>query len=224
MQGMTESDLRALVIGIAGSVGAWYALQRVRVQYDWSLYISERLESEVEPPRYAVKVRRRQSGRWLPRTVRTVRRRLGSVPREVVDVRLHFELRFTGVSPTAPRTIRVVPIPPREWLPYVRVDRVLVVNPARIDAHERVRLPEYVRRVLEMPGVTIRDVLEIPGCNARLQAHLVGYDSFSGSRCVYSSHEWTIAHIKRGAFRATGLEIVPWSSTTSHDAYYFGDD
>lgn len=224
MYGITGEDVRAVAIGVAGSLAAWSMLQRVKVRYDWSPQISERLPSATDPSRYAVKVRRRQSERWLPRTARRLRRRVGSRPRQVVDVRLHFVLRFAGVSPSSPGNIRNVPIPSRGWLPYVRIDRVLALNPARIEAHERVRLPEPIQRVLEAPGVTIRDVLEIPGYHVRLQAHLVGYDSFSGSRCVYSSREWSAADIKRGTFRVTGLDIVPWRSAMDEDVHDFGDD
>ncbi|HEU0131415.1 MAG TPA: hypothetical protein VFQ85_10555 [Mycobacteriales bacterium] len=78
--------------------------------------------------------------------------------------------------------------------------------------------------MLATRGVTIRDVLEIPDLDVRLQAHLVGYDSFSGSRCVYSSREWRAADIKRGGFRPNGLDVVPWSRASSHDVHDFGDD
>jgi hypothetical protein len=109
MLAVTGEDVRALAIGAAGSLAAWSMLQRVRVRYDWSPHISERVASETELSRYAVKVRRHQSERWVARRLRALRRRLGGSPREVVDASLHPGRPRARAEPGSGQRVRARP-------------------------------------------------------------------------------------------------------------------
>lgn len=205
----TGEDVRALLIGTLGSVTAWYVLQRMRVRYEWTPWISERLPDEDSPGRYAIKITRtRAFDNRLRRRIRAAAEARGHHGRHLVDVQIRVTLRIDGV-PGFHHT-RLLAVGVARWLPAIRAT---VVLPLWVDAMEQrdlVRLPQELRTLLERPNVTLREVLEMSrqGLSVKMRAVAIGYDSFSGSRCVYTSPDWSAAHIKRGAF--TGLRIVPW--------------
>jgi hypothetical protein len=223
----TGEQLGALTIGVAGSLAAWFVLQRVRIQYEWSPWVAEGVQDDVRGPvRYSVKVRRKAPRspltvlllRWRLRLTRRRRRHL-------VDVRLHVQFRIRGLYGRPRSTIRNLRLRGTDWVPLIRGDRVLVVDPSRLDPEDVARLPEPCRSMFADRDVTLRDLLEFSrdGVEVGLVAHIVGFDSFSGTRGVYTSPEYTAASLRRGKFARDSLEVLPWSDGSGEPAP-FGDD
>jgi hypothetical protein len=224
MQGITGDDLRALAIGISGSIGAWYVLQRVRVRYRWSAHIAEAPGDEPGRAwRYSVKVLRLRRRPWPGRYGPGARReRTASRHRRLLDARFHIEFRVRGLFGRGPENLRTIPVPTRDWLPILNTYQIPVIEPWRIDARAMERLPSKIALLFQ--AGTVRDLLEHAedGVTIALRAYVVGYDSFSGTRCVYASPEYTAASIKRGRFAPDGLDVIPLPM--ANEPVLYGDD
>jgi hypothetical protein len=224
---VTGEDVRALGIGVAGSLAAWFALQRVRIRYRWSRWISEGPpRDDGEPVRYAVKVRRVQQAGGLPLRIRRLRAAVHLPARTLVDVRVHVEFLVKAADPELPHNTRHIPLQvAREWQPRLVVDRLVLLEVADVAPSTLRRLPAPLAAVFADPAATVRDVLAARhrGIDVSLVAHVVGFDSFSGTRCVYSSERLTVDSIKQGRYNF-GWDIRPWQRPLPPGGPGVGDD
>jgi hypothetical protein len=145
--------------------------------------------------------------------------------RRTVDVELTARLSFRGKKTGTWNTL-YIPLNANGELAW----RIPILYPAKRGAARRrpiiflhpnsapelsywTAVPTQVRKKARARRVTLEDLLSL-GSAAKLRVQAYCYDSFSGARKVFVSHEYTLDSVAHHPFQARSLEIATTSSST----------
>ena len=196
---MWVSLVIGFLIGIVSSFLVWWFVLRILVpKISFSESISKtKTKEEKSGYRYRLKIE--NSGR-----------------RGIIDVDLVCKLRLKGVYPGDGSNWQVVTIPVRnKWYIRIRPTRKnklrevvrLEMDKVKIDNFDKDIYPEEIRQKCREGTLLLEDLLSL-GTERTFWLVLMGYDEFSGSRKVFISKSYDLAHIKLGKFDPNGLEVI----------------
>lgn len=138
--------------------------------------------------------------------------------RNIVDVELTARLSFRGEKTGTWNTLYIplnatgelawrIPILYPAKRGIARRRPIMFLHPN--SSHELLHwtaVPAHIRKKAHAKKVTLEDLLSL-GSSAKLRVQAYCYDSFSGARKVYVSHEYTLASVAPRPFKHTSVEI-----------------
>jgi hypothetical protein len=193
----TLNQLPGLLIGILGSLIAWWILFRL---ISPKLIFSERIsraKADDEPGDLAYRVRFENSGR-----------------RAIIDLSIKAILRIRGLNPLRPSNWETtyLPVSFEGDFPYVFPNRekgnrrIIRIRVKKKNEFERTVYPTEIREKARDRSLTLDDLLSI-GTQATVQLIALGSDSFSGARKAFFSPGYTRNDIVSHPFWDTSPEV-----------------